>query len=48
MSKGVPVDLEVLARDSRHSASELLAELGKLEVAGVVARLGAGKFVRLD
>jgi DNA processing protein len=48
MAPGEPVDLDGLAERTGRSASELLAELGQLELGGTIARLPGGKFVRLD
>jgi DNA processing protein len=48
MVVGDPVALEVLVARTGCPAHELLAELGLLEVAGVVARATGGLFVRLD
>jgi DNA processing protein len=48
MAPGDPLDLDALAERTGRVASELLAELGRLELAGAIARLPGGKFVRLD
>jgi DNA processing protein len=45
---GAAVSLDDLAGRTGRSAPELLAELTRLELAGVVARLPGGAFVRLD
>ena len=48
MAPGDPLDLDGLAERTGRAASDLLAELGQLELAGVIARMPGGKFVRLD
>jgi predicted Rossmann fold nucleotide-binding protein DprA/Smf involved in DNA uptake len=48
MQPGVPVAVDSLAETTRRAASDLLTELGRLEVAGQVERLPGGLFVRLD
>lgn len=48
MAEGEAYSLDDLAARTGLSAAELLAELGRLEVAGRLVRLGAGNFVRLD
>lgn len=48
MTPGAPVSLDDLASRAGRSASDVLAELGLLEVEGVVARMSGGLFVRLD
>lgn len=48
MAEGEAYNLDELAARTGQSAAVLLAELGRLEVAGRVVRLGAGNFVRLD
>jgi predicted Rossmann fold nucleotide-binding protein DprA/Smf involved in DNA uptake len=40
--------LDDLAARSGRPAPELLAELGRLEVAGRIARMAGGTFARLD
>jgi DNA processing protein len=48
MAPGDPLDLDGLAERTGRTASDLLAELGRLELAGTIARMPGGKFVRLD
>jgi len=48
MTPGAPIGLDDLAGRVGRSAPEVLAELGLLEVEGVVARVSGGLFVRLD
>ena len=48
MRPGLPSDPESLTGRTNRPMPELLAELGRLEAAGVVVRLPGGKFVRLD
>jgi DNA processing protein len=48
MAAGEPYALDDLAERTGRATSALLADLGRLEVAGRVARVGAGRFVRLD
>jgi DNA processing protein len=48
MRPGVSMSLDDIAAEAGRPAGELLAELGTLEVAGRVARIGGGLFVRLD
>jgi DNA processing protein len=48
MAVGEPYSVDDLAAATGRSASDLLAELGMLEVAGRIARAGGGNFVRLD
>ena len=45
---GTTVDLEGVVAGSGRPASEVLAELGRLEIAGQVTRLTGGRFARLD
>jgi DNA processing protein len=45
---GAAVDLEGVLAGSGRSAAEVLAEFGRLEIAGQVARLAGGRFARLD
>ena len=48
MKTGEAVSLDDLAARVGRPAADLLAELGTLEVDGVIARMGGGLFVRLD
>ncbi len=48
LKAGAPVSLEELSNRTRRPVAELLAELGALEVEGLVARMAGGLFVRLD
>lgn len=48
MVPGVPISLDELAARAAHQAAAVLAELGVLEVEGVIARMAGGLFVRLD
>lgn len=48
MTVGAPVTVDELAGRANRPAAELLAELGALEIAGKVARMPGGLFVRLD
>ena len=48
MTPGAPADLDALATRTGRDAGDLLAELVRLELAGRVARLPGGQFVRLD
>jgi DNA processing protein len=48
MRAGEPVSLDELASRAGRTPAEALAELGVLEIDGVVARTGVGLFVRLD
>lgn len=48
MTPGVPVGLDDLASRVGRPAPDVLAELGLLEVEGVVARMSGGLFIRLD
>lgn len=48
MRAGEPVSLDELAGKAGRTASDALAELGVLEIEGVVARTAGGLFVRLD
>jgi DNA processing protein len=48
MTPGAPMGLDALAGRVGRPASEVLAELGLLEVEGVVERMSGGLFVRLD
>lgn len=48
MTAGEPLSLDELVARVARSPVELLAELGELEVAGQVARMPGGAFVRLD
>jgi DNA processing protein len=48
MRPGEPVSLDELATRSGRAAPELLAELGRLELAGHVARVPGGSFVKVD
>jgi DNA processing protein len=48
MAVGEPYGLDDLAARTGRPAAELLAELGRLEVAGRIGRFGPGCFVRLD
>jgi predicted Rossmann fold nucleotide-binding protein DprA/Smf involved in DNA uptake len=48
MVAGEPVSLDELTARLRRPAADVLADLGLLEVQGVVARMAGGLFVRLD
>lgn len=48
MAAGEPYGVDELASATGRSAADLLAELGALEVAGRIARVAGGHFVRLD
>lgn len=48
MAEGEAYSLDELAARTGRPASGLLAEIGRLELAGRVVRIGAGSFVRLD
>jgi DNA processing protein len=48
MAEGEAYSLDELAARTGRPVPGLLAELGRLEVAGRVVRIGAGSFVRLD
>jgi DNA processing protein len=48
MLAGEPVSLDDLAARSGRPAADVLADLGLLEVEGVVARMAGGLFVKLD
>jgi len=48
MAAGEPYALDDLAARTGRPVAELLAELGRLEVAGRITRSGAARFVRLD
>lgn len=48
MAAGEPYSLDDLTGRTGLTVAELLAELGRLEIAGRVVRGGAGNFVRLD
>jgi DNA processing protein len=45
---GEVLTLDVMATRSGWAASDLLAALGRLEVAGRIARMAGGSFARLD
>lgn len=46
--QGTTVDLEGVVAGSGRPAAEVLAEFGRLEIAGQVTRLTGGRFARLD
>lgn len=48
MRRGEPVSLDVLAARLGRPAADVLADLGVLEVEGVVERMAGGLFVKLD
>jgi DNA processing protein len=48
MAAGEPYGLDDLAATTGRPGPEILAELGRLELAGRIVRIGAGSFIRLD
>jgi DNA processing protein len=48
MRPGEPLGIDALADRSGRPVQEILTELGRLEIEGVVARMAGGTFVRLD
>jgi predicted Rossmann fold nucleotide-binding protein DprA/Smf involved in DNA uptake len=48
LTPGEPSDLDAIAERSGLSTARLLPRLFELEMRGVVARVGGGRFVRVD
>ena len=48
MTVGEAYSVDELAARTGRSASDLLAELGALEVAGRITRMAGGSYARLD